>query len=69
MLHDEQLKSIAAAVLIQAAKDYENMPFQRDAIEKWIKEGNLYLDVVLPDISEDDIIKKLRNSIKTCQEK
>ena len=69
MIHDEQLKSIAAAVVLQAAKDYEDMPFQRDAIEKWIKDGNLYLDVVLPDISEDVIIKKLRNTIKTRQEK
>lgn len=69
MIHDEQLKSIAAAVVLQAAKDYEDMPFQRDAIEKWIKDGNLYLDVVLPDISEDVIIKKLRNTIKTHQEK
>ena len=57
----QQLKSIAAAVLIQAAKDYKDKPFMRDGIESWIRDGNLFVDIALPDLSEDAIIKKLRN--------
>ena len=66
---DQQLKSIAAAVLIQTAKDYKQHPEWRASIEKWISEGNVWTDVVLPDYSENYIIKALRNSLKSNQEK
>ncbi len=66
---NQQLKSIAAAVLIQAAKDYKDDPNAREPIERWIKDGSLFIDVALPDYTEDDIIKALRDSVNSNQEK
>lgn len=64
-----ELKQLAAAVLIQTAKDYKNHPEWRDSIEDWITQGSLWIDVALPDYTESDIIKALRNSINANQEK
>lgn len=62
---DQQLKSIAAAVLLQTAKDYEAHPEWRKSIEDWISQGSVWLDIALPDYTEHDIIRRLRENAET----
>lgn len=62
---NDQLKSIAAAVLLQTAKDYESHPEWRKSIEDWITQGSVWLDIALPDYTEHDIIGRLRENAKT----
>lgn len=53
----ESFKKLATAVILQACKDYKNRSSERPHIEKWICDGNIYTDLMLPDMSADDIIR------------
>lgn len=56
---------LATAVILQAVKDYQknytDPERSRASIEKWVRDGNIYCDLMLPDLSADDIIRGLRN--------
>lgn len=56
---------LATAVILQAVKDYKkNYPDpdrSRASIEKWVRDGNIYCDLMLPDLSADEIIRGLRD--------
>ena len=63
-MEDAYMK-LAAAVILQAVKDYKKNysdPVKsRASIEKWVRDGNVYCDLMLPDLSADEIIRGLRN--------
>lgn len=58
-------KRLAASVILQAVEDYKkNYPEpdrSRASIEKWVRDGNIYCELVLPYLSADEIIRRLRN--------
>lgn len=62
---EDAFMRLATAVILQAVKDYkQDYPEpdrSRASIEKWVRDGNIYCDLMLPDLSADDIIRGLRN--------
>lgn len=42
---------------MQACKDYKNKKAERPHIEKWVRDGNVYTALMLPNLSADDIIR------------
>ena len=54
---EENYKKLCAAVILQACKDYKNRTSERPHIEKWVRDGNVFTDLMLPDLSADDIIR------------
>lgn len=63
-MEDAYMK-LATAVILQAVKDYKkNYPDpdrSRASIEKWVRDGNVFCALMLPDLSADDIIRGLRD--------
>lgn len=59
------VKKLSTAVILQAVKDYKknykDSEKSRASIEKWVRDGNIFCDIMLPDLSADDIIRGLRN--------
>ena len=62
---EDAIKRLATAVILQAVKDYKknykDPERSRASIERWVKDGNIYCELMLPDLSADDIIRGLRN--------
>lgn len=54
---EENYKKLCTAVIMQACKDYKNKKAERPHIEKWVRDGNVYTALMLPDLSADDIIR------------
>lgn len=61
---NQELRQLAAAVVLQTARDYKKHPEWRGSIENWVREGSLWLEVALPDYTENDIIGGFRQYAK-----
>lgn len=61
---EDAIKRLATAVILQACKDYKrdykDPEKSRASIEKWVRDGNIFTDIMLPDMSSDDIIRSLK---------
>lgn len=65
---EDNYKKLCTAVILQACKDYKNRASERPYIEKWVRDGNVYISLMLPDMSAEDIIrgfKKYANKKET----
>lgn len=60
----EKAKEIAAAVVARALDDYKDFPEERPEIERWILNGDVWLDIIFMDTSSDAILEGFRNYAK-----
>lgn len=61
---EESLRRLSAAVMTRAAHDYRDDPSSRESIKRWIRNGNIWQDISLPDMSPEDIIRGYENYAK-----
>ena len=57
----DNYRSLASAVILQACKDYKSHPNMRSGIIEWIKNGNPFCNLVLNDYDESAIIQGVKN--------
>ena len=67
---EENYKKLCTAVIMQACKDYKNKPSEREPIEKWVRDGNIFTSLMLPDAANTDVIVKEQiNATTTAKQK
>ena len=52
----EGLQELASAVIMQACKDFNN-PVYTEEITRWITEGNIFTQSMLPTLTTEQILK------------